>query len=80
MPNNRAAASPKKAPCSFEELIEGELTGGVRSTQQLKQYLEPGEYLSRRNGREYNRWDVARRETGANFRKVECPRFRFTIR
>ena len=48
MPNNRAAASPKKAPCRFEELMGWQLTEDERKVQRMRRY--------RRSGRTLPRW------------------------
>lgn len=42
MPNNRAAASPKKAPCRFEELMGWQLTEDNRKEQWMRRYRQPG--------------------------------------
>jgi hypothetical protein len=47
MPNNRAAASPKRAPCRFEELMGGQLTEDNRKVQRMRRYRRPGRTLPR---------------------------------
>lgn len=45
MPNNRAAASPKNAPCRFEELMKRQLTEDERKVQRIRRYRRPGRTL-----------------------------------
>jgi hypothetical protein len=41
IPNNRAAASPKRAFCRFEKLIGGQITEDKRKAQRMKLYRRP---------------------------------------
>ena len=42
MPNNRAAESPKRAPCRFEELMGWQLTEDNKKVQRMRRYRRPG--------------------------------------
>jgi hypothetical protein len=64
MPNNRAAASPKSAPCRFEELMRWQLTEDDRKVQRMRPYRRPCRTASSGKGQE-NKWrDAAPREGG----------------
>jgi len=66
MPNNRAAASPKRAPCRFEELMGWQLTEDKRKVQRMRLYRRPGQAPLREKEGE-NKWRAsARREMGAD--------------
>ena len=61
MPNNRAAASPKRAPCRFEELMGWQLTEDKRKVQRMRRYRRPARTSPSGKGRE-NKWrDAAAR-------------------
>src|SRR5437879_6365551 len=47
MPNNRAAASPKRAPCRFEGFMGGQLTEDKRKVQRMRRYRRPSRTLPR---------------------------------
>ena len=51
MPNNRAAASPKRAPCRFEELMGEQLTEDKRKVQQMRRYRRSGRTSPRGSAR-----------------------------
>jgi hypothetical protein len=65
MPNNNAAASPKRAPCRFEELMGWQLTEDNRKVQRMRHHRRSGQApLCEKEGE--SKWrDAARRETGA---------------
>lgn len=64
MPNNRAAASPKKAPCRFEELMGWQLTEDKRKVQRMRHRRSGQAPLREKDGE--SKWrDAVRRETRA---------------